>query len=153
MSIDPEVKRALDMRLAKGEISQEEYSKTLESLTESSKHSPTPAAAPAPTPNRPSMNPQHRPAGGPPRVTSNVNNSNQVNVNIPQSPVFAIITLICWLFIAPVGLILNIIGLITGPCRGCFVSMLIFFILVPILVVIVLTAIGVPVLDEIMRAF
>ena len=35
--MDPEVKRQLDLRLAKGEITKEEYSDTLKALTEGDK--------------------------------------------------------------------------------------------------------------------
>ena len=52
MSIDPEVKRALDMRLATGEIGQEEYKKTVESLEEVATKVPAPPA-PVPTYSQP----------------------------------------------------------------------------------------------------
>jgi Tfp pilus assembly protein PilE len=47
-----------------------------------------------------------------------------VHINQPESVWFAVLTLILWIFIPPVGFILNIVGLFTGPRRGCFLVML-----------------------------
>lgn len=51
----------------------------------------------------------------------------------PDDPTFAIITLLLYLFVYPVGVILNVIGLFTGPKRGCFMWMLIVFVGIPLL--------------------
>ncbi|MDP8245257.1 MAG: hypothetical protein P9L94_14330 [Candidatus Hinthialibacter antarcticus] len=42
---------------------------------------------------------------------------------------FPIITLLFTLFMPPIGIILNLIGLITGPNRGCFLAMIIFLVI------------------------
>jgi len=74
-----------------------------------------------------------QPAGhGGPTVQVNVNAPSLAPVMAPgylqrpsESPVFAIITLILYILLVtwPVAAILNIIGLFTGPKRGCFVAM------------------------------
>ncbi|MCR4317764.1 MAG: hypothetical protein NUW37_15590 [Planctomycetes bacterium] len=43
---------------------------------------------------------------------------------------FPLIALVCWI-LYPVGLVLSLIGLVTGPNRGCFGAMLILFLILP----------------------
>lgn len=64
----------------------------------------------------------------------------QVTVQIPreESVAFAVVTLLLYIFVYPVGLLLNLIGLLTGPRRGCFTSMFLVFFLIPVLVLLVL---------------
>lgn len=65
----------------------------------------------------------------------------QVVVNVPQqaeSVTFAVVTLLFYIFLYPVGFLLNIIGVFTGPKRGCFLSMLLLFVVVPTILTIVL---------------
>ncbi|MFW6162989.1 MAG: hypothetical protein ACODAJ_09485 [Planctomycetota bacterium] len=88
------------------------------------------------------MAPQVRvPQDGPPR---------QVVVHVPESPMFAVVTLLCYIFVYPVGVILNIVGLFTGPKRGCFVAMFLVGFLLPmaILVLLVVTGIAVSLLEQ-----
>jgi hypothetical protein len=61
-----------------------------------------------------------------------------------DSPTFAIVTLLLWIFVYPLGFLLNVIGLITGPRRGCFAAMLLVFIVLPVATFLILFAIGVP---------
>jgi hypothetical protein len=68
-----------------------------------------------------------------------------------ESVAFAVVTLLCYIFLYPIGLLLNLVGLIAGPRRGCFFSLAIVFLLLPLLAVLVLTAMGVPVLDRIVE--
>jgi len=62
----------------------------------------------------------------------------QVVVKMPESPTFAIITFVLYLFVFPLGALLNLIGLLTGPKRGCFLAMLLFFIVIPVVVILAL---------------
>lgn len=73
---------------------------------------------------------------------------NPVNVTVQreESVLFAVITLICYFFIYPAALILNIVGLLTGPQRGCFWGMFFLFVALPIIVVVALIFAGIPVL-------
>ncbi|MHC4778010.1 MAG: hypothetical protein ACYTFG_05460 [Planctomycetota bacterium] len=48
-----------------------------------------------------------------------------------ESAAFAVVTLIAWFFFPPIGLIMNIVGLVTGPKQGCFWWMFIVLFLVP----------------------
>ncbi len=65
-----------------------------------------------------------------------------------DSIIFPVITLICYFFVFPLGLILNIVGLITGPQKGCFVAMLVV-VLIPalLLFIFVLSLLGISVLN------
>lgn len=67
----------------------------------------------------------------------------QVIVNVPESPMFAVVTLLCYIFVYPVGLILNVVGLFTGPKRGCFVAMLLVFFVLPLIILVLLLAAGI----------
>ena len=49
--------------------------------------------------------------------------------------------------------ILNFVGLLTGPRRGCFASMLLVFVVLPIVLLVILTIAGIPVIEEIVQAF
>jgi hypothetical protein len=90
-----------------------------------------------------------------PSASSNASSSVQVNVHQNPSVVFAVITLIAYLFIYPLGFLLNVVGLFTGPRRGCFTAMLLFFVALPaaLLAAIIFTGvhIGVPVIDRMVR--
>jgi hypothetical protein len=77
-----------------------------------------------------------------------------VSVNNPESPAFAVITLILYLF-TPLGgvsgiiaFLMNIIGLITGPKRGCFVQLFVFFIVIPTVIIIILLIIAADILED-----
>jgi hypothetical protein len=73
---------------------------------------------------------------------------------IPEegSIVFAVITLVLYLLIYPIGLVLNLVGLFTGPRRGCFVTMLLVLCILPIGAVIAIiaggTTIGIAIVDN-----
>jgi hypothetical protein len=77
-------------------------------------------------------------SGGPPPpgspATLHPNNS-----YTPTKPaneyLFAILTVVAYLVMPPVGLIMNVVGLFTGPKRGCFVAMIATGILAFILIV------------------
>lgn len=58
------------------------------------------------------------------------------------SVAFAIVATLFYIFLYPVGLILNFIGLITGPRRGCFVSLLLFFVALPVILIVVVLKTG-----------
>ncbi len=45
------------------------------------------------------------------------------------SILFPLITLAFYFLFFPVGLVLNLVGLFTGPHRGCFLAMLIFLVI------------------------
>lgn len=81
-----------------------------------------------------------------------------VNVYVPpqeESVTFAVVTLLFWIFLAPVGLLLNLVGLLTGPKRGCFFSMFFLFVLLPVGVVLLLVmgglSLGIPFLDDALK--
>lgn len=57
----------------------------------------------------------------------------------PPSSAFAIITLVFYFVLFPVGALLNLIGILTGPRRGCFAAML-FFILLPVVIIVAVIA-------------
>jgi hypothetical protein len=69
------------------------------------------------------------------------------------SMAFAVVTLIFYLLIFPVGLLLNMVGLFTGPRRGCFAAMFGFFVALPVGALISLAAlgigVGIPIVDDI----
>lgn len=80
-----------------------------------------------------------------------------MTVNVPknESVAFAVITLILFLF-SPLGfvsypfaLILTIIGLFTGPKKGCFTSMFIVFVVIPGLIILVLLNTAAYILEDI----
>ena len=86
---------------------------------------PAPAAAPAPP--GPATPPQQN-----------------VTVNVPQeqSVTFAVVTLLLYIFLYPIGLILNLVGLITGPRRGCFLTLLLLFVILPAVVIFIVLAVS-----------
>lgn len=45
--------------------------------------------------------------------------------------VLPIISLLCYIFLYPIGFILNIVGLFSGKRKGCFWSLFIFFFVIP----------------------
>lgn len=69
-----------------------------------------------------------------------------------ESVAFAVVTLLFYVFVYPVGLLLNLVGLLTGPRRGCFVAMALLFIFLPLglMVMIIATGIhvGIPLIDQ-----
>lgn len=110
---------------------------------------PPPVPAPAPPPFVQQMQFHPQPAG--PTSAPQQQNVN-VYVTHPhgmqaagESNTFALITLLCYFVFWPLGALLNVVGLITGPKRGCFAAMF-FLILLPIVLliglVIVLIATG-----------
>lgn len=86
-------------------------------------------------------------------------NYSQQNINItqtiltPESKTFAVITLILYIFLWPVGLFLNLIGLLTGPNRGCFVQLLIICAVIPIAGFLILLSMGINILKDIFGFF
>jgi hypothetical protein len=89
------------------------------------------------------------PAYTPPPVTQvNVTQSIQQK----ESSTFAVVTLLCLIFLYPVGFVLNVVGLFTGPRRGCFLAMFILFVLPFIALVIAVVGfgvqLGIPLIDE-----
>jgi hypothetical protein len=77
-----------------------------------------------------------------------------VSVNHPESPLFAVITMILYL-LSPLGGItgiiaffLNIVGLITGPKKGCFVQLLVFFVILPLVIIVILLAVAKELLED-----
>jgi hypothetical protein len=101
------------------------------------------AAAPSEPAYRPVV-PQQLPTSVPPTANqpTAINVYNQTP-QPPESKTFAIVTCVLWFFLPPVAFILNIIGLITGPRRGCFVSMLLFFVGLAVILVLTLLALGI----------
>jgi len=69
------------------------------------------------------------------------------------SMTFAVVALIFYLLLFPVGLLLNMVGLFTGPRRGCFAAMFGFFVVLPVGALISLAALGVgvgiPIVDDV----
>jgi len=100
-----------------------------------------PETAPPPPPPPP----VHYQAPPPYAMQQSNNQVQNVVVNVggqrDESIAFAIITLICWFLLPPLALILNIIGLFTGPRRGCFFWML-FVIMLPTLILVALILSG-----------
>lgn len=88
--------------------------------------SPPPVPRSAPPPVQP-----------PPMPQQQVAPQQQVTVNVPreESVAFAVVTFVLYIFLYPLAVPLNIIGLITGPRRGCFLAMLIVFLVVPVIVI------------------
>ncbi len=52
-----------------------------------------------------------------------------------------------------VAFLLNIIGLITGPKRGCFVQLLVFFVIIPGVIIILLLALAKELLEDLLGNF
>lgn len=57
------------------------------------------------------------------------------------SLLFPILTLVFWIVFWPAGLVMNIIGLVTGPRKGCFLAMIIVFVVLFVLAIIAAIAI------------
>jgi hypothetical protein len=53
-----------------------------------------------------------------------------------DSAIFAVIALVCLFVWPPLGFILCLIGLFTGPRKGCFGAMIVLFILLPLVLMI-----------------
>lgn len=119
---------------------------------------PHPAAAPIQAvvvPARPAAAPA-QPAMAPyPMAGAQSHAVATVNVTMPESNTFAVVTLIFYLFIYPIGFLLNLVGLLTGPRRGCFLSLLLFFVVLPVALILIAlhqgTTFGVSWLDELLR--
>ncbi len=127
-------------------------------------HQPPPQPPPPPQPEHHHYNqPYHYPP--PPHYPPNYHHQpphpnyqpSNVNVVVPknESVAFAVITLILFLF-SPLGfvsypfaLILTIIGLFTGPKRGCFTSMFIMFFVIPVIIILVLLSTAEYILEDI----
>lgn len=67
-----------------------------------------------------------------------------------ETVTFAVITLLLYIFLYPVGLLLNVVGLMTGPKRGCFVQMFIVFVVIPIMALVILMAMGFDIIDSVL---
>ncbi len=87
-----------------------------------------PPAAPVPTYTPPAPPPQYVYVPTPTPVAV------QVPVQRRRSTGFAWTTLAFLIFLYPVGLVLTLIGLCTGPRRGCFVWLLILGFVIPVFV-------------------
>lgn len=90
---------------------------------------------------------QHYPPSGPHYQGTNVN----VVVPKQESSTFAILTLLGYilLFSYPLALLLNIIGMITGPKRGCFTQMFFVFFILPTVIIILLAVFAYSILEGI----
>jgi hypothetical protein len=122
MTIDPEVRRTLDHRLATGEISPEQYRQTLQTM-----------------------------AGNGPTSQTGASVQHYHNYTPQPSVAFAVVTAVLWFLIPPIGLLLNLIGLFTGPRRGCFLIMFLVFVILPILVITLLVLTGAPFFQQWMQ--
>ena len=63
-----------------------------------------------------------------------------VTVNNPparEDMTLTILTLVFYIFMWPVGFVLNLVGLLAGPKRGCHFWMMVVFLLLPILAAVV----------------
>ena len=101
---------------------------------------PAPVVAPTPTPRA-----EREYAATPYANQTQISNQSvSVNVNAGESSTFAVITLVCYLFIYPLGFLLNLVGVLTGPRRGCFLSLLIFFVGIPAIVVFGIIGLSIP---------
>ena len=74
--------------------------------------------------------------GGAAASSSASSNANSTTVVIGKDEsdsglLFPIISMLLYIFIYPIGLILNIIGLFSGKRKGCFVSLFIVFFVIP----------------------
>ena len=82
-------------------------------------------------------------------------NTTTIIVKREESVAFAVVTLLFYIFVYPVGLLLNLVGLLTGPRRGCFVTMALAFIFLPLglLAVVIATGIhiGIPLIDQLLN--
>lgn len=106
---------------------------------------PKPSTSPpAPLQKTPTKSTQKYPITSPQGVN--------VIVQKEESVWFAVVTLLLYIFLYPVGLLLNIVGLITGPQRGCFWTLLMVFVVGPILITLILTALGVPIIETILES-
>lgn len=47
--------------------------------------------------------------------------------------VLPIVSLLAYIFLYPIGLILNIVGLVSGKNKGCFLSLFIVFFVIPLI--------------------
>ncbi len=105
----------------------------------------------APIPAQPVYNvppPQYIPSP-PPQVQQSTPQTVTVNVAKEESNTFAVITLVMYLFFYVPGLILNVVGLITGPKRGCFFAMFLLFFIIPLATILIATQMGVDVVGQI----
>jgi len=59
-----------------------------------------------------------------------------------ESVAFAVVALICFLIWYPIGFILSLVGVFTGPRKGCFGALLAVFVLLPLLLVFAGVAVG-----------
>lgn len=60
-----------------------------------------------------------------------------------DSVVFAVFTMLALIFAWPIGVLMNIIGIFTGPKRGCFVALFAVFVL-PVLFLVFVLVLGDP---------
>jgi hypothetical protein len=92
---------------------------------------------------QPTAAPSSRPVQYAPASYASAEQNVFVNAPCEESVAFAVVTLLFWIFLAPVGLILNLVGLLTGPRRGCFLSMLMFFVIIPTIVIFLILGLSV----------
>ena len=93
-------------------------------------------AGAAPSPAAPAPPPTQAPAYAPPPTQyvyapSMAPTPVNVTVKTPGSVAFAVVAMMLMIFVYPVGLLLSLIGLISGPRRGCFLSLLLVGVLLP----------------------
>jgi hypothetical protein len=60
-----------------------------------------------------------------------------------EDPTLAVLSMVFYLLLYPVGLVLNIVGLFSGQKVGCHVALLIVFVGLPLLLVAALVLLGV----------
>jgi hypothetical protein len=59
-----------------------------------------------------------------------------------EDPTLAVLSMVFYLLLYPVGLVLNIVGLFSGQKVGCHIALLAVFVGLPLLVVVALVALG-----------
>lgn len=103
---------------------------------------PIQAVQARPVAPQPAYQPQYQPQPQQIHYAPSVSPQQNVTVNVNNDSVlFAVVTLLFYIFLYPVGLLLNLIGLITGPKRGCFLAMMLVFVILPVVALVIFMAV------------